>query len=589
MIKHLKTLIKGLIRSLNRSTRRFPETLVMAAGFVIVGIMLNRMEYDVSPEYLLNQARLNRWLITFILGAPLFALGKLILERLGVSLKKRLLVDGAIVAFLLVFYQTVPEELYQEFMLKYFLLNLAVYLGFLAAPYFYQRENFSRYSLQVLTQFFITVFFSAVLYGGLNGIIFTLDQLFELNLNHRIYLDVYLITVGFFAVPHFLGNLKGIDEEMDPGYYPQVWAVLFSYIVVPLLSIYTAILYAYFIRLVILREFPINILTHLVVWYGIIGVVVLFFVEKLRERNDYLKRFYQIFPKAILLPLGMLFTAIFSRIADYGFTPARYFVVITGSWILLSMLYMGFTKKTRYTFVVLGAMVVILVSAYGPVSAFNLSFNNQLHRFETLLVKTGMLAEGEIQRNPELPVEDQREINEFLRYFDNNHDQRTLYFLPEEFNYYEDSEEVFGFRYEYYYPDKFEDTGMIEYYSFDRFDLVMPVTGRDVFAELNLEFSQDMTVSGDEMRFEYDSGTRDLALVYKDDLLGVVNMVDFVTDYDEDRGGTPPATTAEATVTFDFPEARVEFFIKNIFYNPADEEGMKYGGHFNGLLFIEFK
>jgi len=588
VISNLKKLVKNLIRSFSKSTQRFPETLAMAAGFVLVGIMLNRMEYTDTPEYLLEQARLNRWLLTFILGAPLFALGKLVLERLGESVKKRLVIDSILVALLAVFYQTIPEKLYQEFMVRDLLLNLAAYLGFLIAPYFYKRDNFSRYSLKVLTQFFITLFFSGVLYGGLNGIIFTLDQLFELNLNYRIYMDIYLITVGFFAVPHFLGNINPVTEDMDEAYYPQVWAILFSYIVIPLLSIYTLILYAYFIRLVVMREFPINILTHLVVWYGLISVVVLFFVEKLREKNDYLRRFHEIFPKAILLPLGLLFTAISARILDYGVTPARYFVVVAGIWILASVVYIGFSKKTRYPFVVLGAIVVVLVAAYGPLSAFNLSFNNQLERFESLLRENALLKEGAIEKNPELDLEVQSEISEFLRYFDNNHDQRQIDFLPEDFSYYEDTLEVFGFEHQYGYPSKFEDETMIEYYTFDRFDMVVPTSGEGFFTELNLEFARDSSVSGNEVTFEYTAKTEELALKYRDEVLGVVNVVELIEDYHEDREGIQPGTLEEATLTFEFPGAKVDLIIRNIFYNPSGEPEMKYG-HFNGFVFLELK
>ena len=141
-------------------------------------------------------------------------------------------------------------------------------------------------------------------------------MVFELNIDNDIYFDVFIIVAGLFSVTHFLGHVLETDILIDEKYYPPVLKVLFVYIIIPLISIYTLILYAYFVRLIILREFPINILGHLVVWYGLISVILLFFINRIKSVNAYTEKFYKFFPVAIMLPLAMLFAAVVNRIAD---------------------------------------------------------------------------------------------------------------------------------------------------------------------------------------------------------------------------------------------------------------------------------
>ncbi|MBN2260579.1 MAG: DUF4153 domain-containing protein [Clostridiales bacterium] len=577
MFKKLMGEILKLIQSLKNSSKRFPETLLVAIGIVTLGIILNHTNYN-DTQVIEN---LRKILMTLILGLPLFSAVKLLIERFKLKLSFRLGIDLISALFLAVFDYFIPETYYSDFIVKYVLLNISFYLIFSLVPYFLSRVNYSRYVLKLVTNFFITILFSMVIYGGISAIIFTVEKLFELNFNSDIYLDIYITVAGLFAITHFLGNLPQIEQDIEDDYFPPVWRILFIYIVLPLLSMYTVILYAYFIRLLILREFPINILGHLVVWYGLISVFILFFINRIKSSNLYAEKFYRFFPIVIMLPLAMLFMAIGSRIIDFGITPPRYFVVISGLWILGNMLYIFFSKSFKSSVLVITAVIVLLASAYGPQSAFNLSLSNQNNRFETLLNDYKMLENHKIIPNKNLTSEEQLKINEFVQYFERNHNFESVRVLPEDFTY-DQMKEVFGFDYFYYYYH--EDKNDVNYY-LNKDMMILNVSGYDYLADVFIDINMDSRVEDDHLKAIYQFNDKKMSISIEGEKLAEIDMKQFFKDFDERRGGIQPRTIEEMTNTFEFDKATIKFITMNLSYSiSASGDTFEYGSTYFKML-----
>jgi hypothetical protein len=576
MFEKIKRQLTKIIEGLESSVRRFPETVAVALALVIVGIVMNHLDYD---DELMD--RLAKFIIVLIMGVPLMAGVKLLVERMNLSVVKRIGIDVVVVAFLFVYRGIVPDEIGSEFMIKYFLILTSSLLFFSLVPYVLKRNNYSRYILKLITAFFITILFSIVLYGGLNAIIFTIEQLFEVNIDNTIHFDLFIIIAGLFSVTHFLSRIPSVDEELET-YYPPVLKGLFIYIIIPLISIYTVILYAYFIRLILLREFPINMLGHLVVWYGLISVIILFFVNQIKDENLLVGRFYKWMPIAIAIPLGMLFAAIGSRIADFGMTPSRYFVVISGIWIALSMAYIYFTKNLRSSLLVIMAIAVLLISGYGPQSAFNLSLANQTVRFENLLVDYGMLEAGIITPKSNLEDEKKQEINEFIRYFENNHEFVKVHVLPEDFDF-DQMEDVFGFEYSYYFPREYKN---VNYFMPD-FPIAIDIAQYDYYLDMRVEVGMPSEVVDGTIRFEYIDEDQLLFLYREDMVVAEVNIKEIMQEYHAMRDGIQPSNAEESIIEVTFEGADLTFFIENMYYELENEE-MSYGS-FDFKLFIKWQ
>lgn len=440
MIKKITMLFHNIGLLLKNSIRRFTETILIATAMVIIGILLNHNVFN-------DDEAIARILLALGLGLVISADIVLFIERKAGLRKWRFVFDGVLAVLLAAFYFLLPKTLNQQFFLKYFSFILVLFLLFTMIPYFYKRSYYAVYCLNLLTSFFVTYLYTLVLCLGLIAMIFTVDQLFNLNMDGKIYGDLFMVATGIFGISYFLGGIPSFEKEITLEEYPKVFRVLFVSIIMPLLTAYTVILYAYFIKILIERDWPKGIVGNLVLWYGFISMIILFCIYEMEER-PWIKNFKRVFPIGLAVPLYMLFTTIWIRTKEYGLTLPRYFVWISGIWFLLIGGYMIQKKWKNSSFIILSFMLFVLVSAFGPTSGYEMSFRSQNNRLEVLLKENDMLGEEGIQPNVNLPKDQQNEIASILSYMSSMEALNRLEYVPEGFRLSE-IEEVFGFQYNY--------------------------------------------------------------------------------------------------------------------------------------------
>jgi len=71
--------------------------------------------------------------------------------------------------------------------------------------------------------------------------------------------------------------------------YPRLLKALLIYIVLPIIIVYTAILYAYFARIIITWQWPAGIVAQLVLWYAVMSAIVLFMISPISDDNRWVK------------------------------------------------------------------------------------------------------------------------------------------------------------------------------------------------------------------------------------------------------------------------------------------------------------
>ena len=108
------------------------------------------------------------------------------------------------------------------------------------------------------------------------------------------------------------------------------------------------------------------------------------------------------------------------------------------------MAYLSITKNKKNILLLISLSLVIVVSTFGPISSFEISKKSQNRLLEDLLIKNGMLVNGEIKDNANIPKGDQHSISSILSYFENNHSLKEVKFLPEDFSMTQ-MEDTFGF------------------------------------------------------------------------------------------------------------------------------------------------
>lgn len=412
--------------------------------------------------------------------------------------------------------------------------------------------------------------------------LFTVEQLFELSINSDLYFDVYIIIGALFSVTYFFARLPRQEEEMEIFMYPNVLKGLINYIIIPLIIVYTGILYMYFIRIILLKTFPINLLSHLVMWYALISVVVLFFINKIKNENKILQVFYKFFPLAILVPLVMLFLAIGKRVADFSVTPLRYYVIVIGVWATISVLYIKFSKKFKSNMIVVAAIIIMLGSLYGPQSAFTLSRNLQENRLIDVLEKNNMIEQEKIISRSDLPTSEKETISDFIRYFSQYHAFDEIEILPKGFST-NDMKDVFGF--EQYYPT-YSPQEFISY-NYMNSNMSLDISDYNYFLEMDFTLSEDKEYTLDNRTIKYSSKTNALSFYKNEKLLENINVIEMIETYHENHGDEQITSLEDATIEYNFDEIDIKIIISDIYYEKlSNNEGKPYS-RLNFKMFLK--
>lgn len=501
----LKEFGDELLQSSKYSLKRFPITLIISFILFVLLVVLNEGVID-------NRDLMIRICLITGLALPVSILIQLINETYLKKKSFRIIswLMGGI--FLLLYYLVYLRNLNTIAYTRYIGMVLLFILGSAYIQKLRNKDNFEKYIISILNAIFITGIYSVVLYLGLVFIVFTLGQLFNLNIIDYIYYYVFLAIIFIFGVSMFLSKYP--RKDFTDSIYPKAFKMLLLYILIPLVSIYTIILLAYFTKILVTQEWPSGLVSHLVIWYSTVSVFLIFFILPILEENKLALNFKRYFPLANIPILLMMFVSIGQRINQYGFTENRYYILLLGIWILLIMIHFITKRPKHSSFILISLSAFILISVLGPLSSFNVSIRSQNNRLNELLKKNNILLSGDIVPNRGVLDEEQRDISNILAYFNDKHSLDNIEILPEGYNL-NSMKEDFGFAFtpdysiesdSFYYENEWTDA-----IDLNGYDFYIPVNSwidkGFTVAELDIEYNirdHRLTISneGEETRLD---------------------------------------------------------------------------------------
>ena len=240
----------------------------------------------------------------------------------------------------------------------------------------------------------VTVYGLALLLAiGLSVAIASVDTLFDLNAtDEETYLHVFawiLIGVGTWAMA---GSAPELAAPADVNReFALAWARrLGLYLLLPLLLVYTTILYAYMARIAVLSEVPQNLVSPLVLAAGAMWLVGAIVLEPFHWLEDppVAARILRFFPW-LAVPLVLLgMWALWLRVDQYDWTEFRY-VRMAALAGLLALAITGIAHRLRGRPPILKEIpitmaLLLLFSATGPWGAAGTSLRSQQARLVEL-------------------------------------------------------------------------------------------------------------------------------------------------------------------------------------------------------------
>lgn len=499
--------IKLTLISIKESIKRFPITVMISTVLAIFLIYMNESS-------LIGQSRetIQKLNLVIGLGIPLSLCIGLLVEKFFNGDNIKIIFAYALGAvFLFIYYNFFLDDIGIIAGSRYIATMIALIIISFYIPRFGEKGSYEYYVMDVFSGFSLTFIYSFVLYFGLAAIFLTIDQLFDVNIKSELYYYMFLIVTFIFAVSLFLSKLPNVNEKYENIEYTKALNILLIYIVIPLISIYTAILYVYFAKILVTREWPRGLVSHLVLWYSTISVGVIFLITPILEENRIAKLFKRWFPKIVLPVIFMMFLSIYQRVDQYGITENRYYIIVLGLWVLGIMLYFSIKKPLKNIIIPISLSIVILNSVFGPLSSFSISKYSQNIRFKELLNKNNMISNGEIIKNTSISLEDKNEINSILLYFKNKHEIQDIKVLPEDFDL-ENMENTIGFKYEPYISFPYEQNKYF-YYGTNNNENVLDISGYNYF--LNISSWNNNNIVVDDLTLKY-NGENNIFTVSKD-------------------------------------------------------------------------
>ena len=439
--------------SIKNTFKRFPFTIISA---ILATIFLILSTFDEYAEAY-NNKMLSLGLV-FVFGIFLYAFIKLFNEGLRnyydlKNLKNNNLFKILSYVITLPILYGIYELVYQENKVLAFYDNNFIYFTLIAALVvgtsfvgkFNYHKDFVVYVAKILRAFIISNIYSFIVFVGISGIIFALNSLFKFNFGSSVYLRVAIFSFILFNVVTFFSDFPKVRDSFTDYKYPKAFRILLVYIITPIVIIYTAILLAYFVKILVLWQIPNNLIVNLVIWFASFSIVYLFFLSRV-ETVTFINKFKIVFPFTLFPLLGMMFFAIYLRIKEYGMTENRYIVIAVGLWIFLSLIYYIFYRENSNISIPIFLSVIILITGIGPASATSLSIRSQNARFEILLRDNKMIAGEEIKPNINIESEAKSQIVDIVSYMVRTDRVDKLSYMPKDFKLSEDSfTKLFGF------------------------------------------------------------------------------------------------------------------------------------------------
>ena len=414
----IKEKMKKILPDMKKGIERFPLT-------IFCGIIVFLLSFYVLETSGTNNNRfieeVLKSIFLMILCIPLTAALELVREKYFSGKNKWIIraLNAVIAIVFIVFYRfyylyEVGKEAFFGNSEKLLATGIIFFLFFLLAPIIGKKDEEEKYFQSVIVDKAVTVLFSVVLFLGLTVVFLTVDRLSLIKLEGKIYVETWLFVVFVFAMIFFASKLKKVDENLEEYEIHKVFKFLIYFIVIPLITIYTGILYIYFGKMLVTRSWPQGLVSHLILWYTIFSLFIMIMVTPMTKKDPVAKVFKKYFPLASIPLLALSIVSISKRISQYGVTELRYFIVLLGIWLIFCMVSSIF--RARLSVILISLIVVVYISVFSPVNNRRITIMSQNKRLERILIKHGLLKDGKLIKNSGLNENQKYEVTDVLNY-----------------------------------------------------------------------------------------------------------------------------------------------------------------------------
>ncbi len=564
----LKGFFTRMIQNTKTTVTRFPLASLIAFLGTISAIFLLHSKCTPPSYYAEIFLKL---LLTLSLGFPLAVAVVLLGEQQQWQQRYRVIANRSSMLFLILYYLFLPKNIFvieEVFQMRYFMW-MSSFLISLTFISFLQKEKvkmlaFWQYNRIMFLSLAVTIFYGLFIQIGLSIALASVDFLFNVEINSKRYMELWIIVVGIFSTMFFLSRIpKNTLELPEEDFYPRELRMFSQYVLVPLVAVYFLILYAYVAKVLITWDWPKGMLAYMILGFSFLGVLTYVSLYPLREKVEWIKKAGQIFYFILIPQIVMLFWTLWFRISQYGITEKRYLVFVFGLWLLGIGIYFLLNRKKDIRIIPITVFILALSCSFGPWGAFAVSQRNQTGRLKRLLIKSNILINRKIKKSEKKVLfDDRKEISAIIRYLIEAHGVDSIQpWFGQDLTLFKEKEEIKSGRRGYSsvglpskiveellgftYVNRWENIkSNYEYFSLNTSQIpkqVLDVSKYDYMAMLS-SYSKNNNIAGDigeidgvKYRFEVDSSGREFVIFKDDAILIKISLQEFLKNILEEN------------------------------------------------------
>lgn len=382
-----------VISRLSTTFLRFPFAVAASAIGTASGVML--FGNTGSPTVW------KKLLASALLLLPLLVLSRLLAEKKGHEDFRPDLLTLSIVALGCLYLFLLGDSPNYATWFRHALWTVSAFLSMLLFPFYRRSEEDQSwlFNSSLAYAFAIAFTWAFVLFAGLSAALAGIDYLLAAKLRSNIYLQLWVMMAGYFAVTIFLSAIPSDIRQASTRFRQlKVFEGFIRFVLVPLVALYLVILYAYAGKIILQGAWPKGGVAGFILGFSGVGIVVYLLSHGAGYTANRLQTIFRKFFFPLVLPLTpMLFLSVWRRVSEYGVTEARYLGILSSLWLAAISLYYIFSRRKDFRIIPASLCFIIVLVSFGPWGALSTAARFQTARLKELLQETGILVNGTIQ------------------------------------------------------------------------------------------------------------------------------------------------------------------------------------------------
>ncbi|MBQ9267606.1 MAG: DUF4153 domain-containing protein [Clostridia bacterium] len=399
----IKERFQRLLQLAKNLFREFPATMLIV---VLATLTLTIYVDTIGSEKIL------RVILLFLLS---YFAGTFFTESFWKERKWKLasyVVTGGIALFFAVLIGDVGTNL--EFWSVFYIGYIVVLM--LMAIYFILKN--SKLSFQeYLTRVFSNLFFLSIVYAvlaiGVTLLCMIIGELLLDGIYGDFTLRVHILLLGLYYATGCVYAVSNVKEKSINDFVK----ILIKYVLLPLVSIATVVIYLYILKIIINQEMPSNVIFRICAGLFVVAFPTWNMLE-IATTNEGTKKISTIFSYAYLPLLLLEIYSLSVRIGTLGMTPTRYVGIVFIAFQLLALILNFFWKKEKLPKLFVCAAILVAIVTMTPLTPSKVSAMNQMSR----LVKN--LPEG--IEFKDLSIEAKEKVRSAYRYLNYSDEEKQI-------------------------------------------------------------------------------------------------------------------------------------------------------------------